>query len=88
MVVHTRIITFRPCPESPRIPLNPPNSDRQAKKRFPCRPVRGWTLGALVRAFGEFAPGADSGLRQADGGGGGMCRGCGLRRALMFSDNN
>ena len=28
-------------------------------------PVRGWTLGALARAFGEFAPRADSGLREA-----------------------
>ena len=38
-----------------------------------CRPVRGWTLGALARAFGEFAPRADSGLRgagQADADGG------------------
>ena len=50
-----------------------PNADGRAEKRFPCRPVRGWTLGALVRAFGEFAPRADSGLRgagQADADGG------------------
>ena len=43
------------------------------KKRFPCCAVRGWPLGALARAFGEFAPCADSGLRgadQADAGGG------------------
>ena len=67
---------------------NPPNADGRAEKRFPCCAVRRWTRRALARAFGEFAPCADSGLRQADGGGGGMCRGCGLRRALIFSANN
>ena len=49
-----------------RIRPTPPNADGQAEKRFPCAPVRGWTLGALARAFGEFAPCADSGLRGAD----------------------
>ena len=48
-----------------RIPPNPPTPDGRAEKRFPCRPVRGWPLGALARAFGEFAPRADSGLREA-----------------------
>ena len=49
-----------------RIRPNPPNADGRAEKRFPCCAVRGWPLGALARAFGEFAPCADSGLRGAD----------------------
>ena len=57
----------------PRIPPNPPNADGRAEKRFPCAPVRGWTRRALARAFGGFAPRADSRLRgagQADAGSG------------------
>ena len=56
-----------------RIRPNPPTPDGRAEKRFPCCAVRRRTRRALARAFGEFAPRADSGLRgagQADADGG------------------
>ena len=62
----------------PRIPRrirpNPPNADGRAEKRFPCcAGLRDCFPPPLARAFGEFAPRAESGLRgagraDADGG--------------------
>ena len=54
-----------PTADAASAPRIPPNADGRAEKRFPCCAGRDCFPPPLASAFGEFAPRADSGLRDA-----------------------